>query len=241
MDSDTARFIVARGLSQGAAVSSGVIKATDNLIKLMKSNGTWEASNSLLLLAGARSLNEALVPLKGLSPSSFNFVNSDLNFYTGLVGNGSTKYLNSNMVVPSNNQNNFHASVWRTQAEGTLTTESLIGNSSILGGLQLTTTPVARVYQINNTTGVVPDLSRNLGFLAVSRSSNSEYNYRYNGVTTPVSVASVLPTSDNITIFARNTVTHTSARLAIYGIGTGVDLALLESSFQSYMTAISAL
>jgi hypothetical protein len=49
------------------------------------------------ILAGARTLAGALVPLAGAAPTNVGpFVSGDYNRKTGLVGDGSTKYLNSN-------------------------------------------------------------------------------------------------------------------------------------------------
>jgi hypothetical protein len=79
-----------------------------------KQDGIWTAIKASCILAGARTLTGALVPLAGTAPTNFNFVDADYNRKTGLVGNGSNKYLNSNRAGNADPQNSFHHAVYGT-------------------------------------------------------------------------------------------------------------------------------
>jgi hypothetical protein len=70
--------------------------AIHSFVKGCKADGIWPAIKASCILAGARTLNGALVPLAGTAPTNFNFISGDYNRKTGLVGDGSTKYLDSN-------------------------------------------------------------------------------------------------------------------------------------------------
>jgi hypothetical protein len=52
----------------------------------------------------------------GTAPTNFNFVSGDYNRKTGLVGDGSTKYLDSNRAGNADPQNSFHLSTYSTTA-----------------------------------------------------------------------------------------------------------------------------
>jgi hypothetical protein len=65
-------------------------------VKGCKADGIWDAIKASAILAGARTLDGALQPLVGSAPTNFNFISGDYNRTTGLVGDGATKYLNSN-------------------------------------------------------------------------------------------------------------------------------------------------
>ena len=98
-DPDARDFIQRVEAADGAALEDGIKLAYADFIRGCKADGNWNAIMAACILAAARTLSGALVPLKGAAPTNFNFVSGDYNRKTGLVGNGSTKYLNSNHKI----------------------------------------------------------------------------------------------------------------------------------------------
>jgi hypothetical protein len=95
-DPDAGAYIAAVEAADGQLLEFGVGKAINDFVVGCKQDKIWDAIKASCILAGARTLNGALVPLAGTAPTNFNFVSGDYNRKTGLVGDGSSKYLNSN-------------------------------------------------------------------------------------------------------------------------------------------------
>jgi len=95
-DPDALAYLAAVAAADGAPVEVGVAVAVDDFFKGTKADGTFSAIKAACLLCGARTLAGALVPLVGAAPTNSNFLPGDYNRQTGLVGDGSTKYLDSN-------------------------------------------------------------------------------------------------------------------------------------------------
>jgi hypothetical protein len=192
-------------------------------------------------MAGARTLNGALVPLKGAALTNFNFISGDYNRKTGLLGNGSTKYLNSNRADNVSPQNSNHASVYSTTAP--TVSGNLIGgggavNSAFTQIFSSSTFAVGPRNRDSNPTSY--GTSGLLGFGGNSRSGSANYSIRFNGSNTTVTATSLSPTANNLFVFARNnngTVgNYTNARLAFYSIGESLDLALLDARVTQLIT-----
>jgi hypothetical protein len=95
-DAEADAYIAAVEAADGQALEPGVKFAIKNFVLCCKQDGIWSAIKASCILAGARTRLGALTPLVGTAPTSFNFVDGDYNRKTGLVGDGSTKYLDSN-------------------------------------------------------------------------------------------------------------------------------------------------
>lgn len=79
-----------------------------------KVDGIWDAIKSSCILAAAKTLSGALVPLKGTAPTNYNFISGDYNRVSGLKGDGFSKYLDSNRPSNAGIWNNKHISVYVT-------------------------------------------------------------------------------------------------------------------------------
>jgi hypothetical protein len=89
-----------------------VKRAVDDFFRGTKADGTfWDALKAACILCGARTLAGALVPLAGDAPTNNNFVDADYNRETGLKGNGSTKYLDSNRANNADPQDDAFYSI----------------------------------------------------------------------------------------------------------------------------------
>jgi len=231
------------------ALETATKVAIHSFVKGCKNDGIWPAIKASCILAGARTLTGALVPLVGAAPTNVGglFVAGDYNRKTGLVGDRSTKYLNSNRANNADPQNSQHISVFATAGpsdgvfgrfagEGTGSTgRSVLGHGAVSGGVSQVETR-SRCNTSTTTTGAIvyPCL------IAISRSVSSEYKTRRNQATSNINVASDGVTTDSIEVFRGAATTNTDARLAFYSIGESLDLALLDARVTDLINAIGA-
>ena len=251
MDPDAAAYITAVEAADTAAGSPGGLEertkiAIDNFVLGCKADGIWTAIKASCILAGARTLNGALVPLVGTAPTNVGpFVAGDYNRKTGLVGNGSTKYLNSNIAPSAMPQNSCHLSVHCSAIAST--TSLLIGSRGSGDTLLLQSNAASNApYRINVIVsgGLQQGTTDATRLIAASRSSSSEYIGRSRGSNLTLNFASTAPNSNNLFVFAFNNSgtpsTHTNARLAFYSIGESLDLALLDARVTDLINAFGA-
>jgi hypothetical protein len=239
---------------QTGGLEPGVKFAIKNFVLCCKQDGIWDAIKASCILAGARTLNGALIPLVGTAPTNVGglFVSGDYNRKTGLVGNGSTKYLDSNRNHLSDPQNNVHISTF--VGVGALGTQSMIGMSGggVDDGRELhiftNTAASVRLGARNRHGGTSFTLTGNTtisGFIGTSRNSSSFYSVRYESIGATNSITSgSSATAGNHYIFGRNlnnTVNLPSAqRIAFYSIGESLDLALLDARVTDLINAFAA-
>ena len=233
-DADAVAYITAVEAADGQPLETEVRMAINTFVKGCKVDGIWDAIKASCILAGARTLNGALVPLAGAAPTNYNFVAGDYNRKTGLVGDGSTKYLNSNRNNNDDPRDSKHLAVYQTSFHTRDTTRAAIGSGT--GGLGdshlITAESPPRVFFRINTGNVSADLGSsgtNLGLWGSSRSGSSGYVGRFAGVSNFYSDISSSPSSGLISVFARSGDNISDARLAFYSIGESLDLALLDA------------
>jgi hypothetical protein len=212
-------------------------RAINNFIVGCKADGIWDAIKASCILAGARTLSGALVPLAGTAPTNVNFVSGDYNRKTGLVGNGTTKYLDSNRNSNTDPQNNCHTSVFVTSLfSATQFLLSALDDSAATGiyrgtGINVYSRNSASLYQAG---------SDSTGLAGGSRNSSASANYRVSGVSGTVSRASNASSSANYNLFRSPSYPsqyYGSGRLAFYSIGESLDLALLDARVTALITA----
>lgn len=231
MDPDAATYITSVETADGQALEETVKIAIDNFVLGCKADGIWNAIKASCILAGARTLSGALVPLKGTAPTNFNFVSGDYNRKTGLVGNGSTKYLNSNRANNADPQNSNHNAAYVS----VLGSSVLLGvASSISGGINTLSATTAR---LRSESGIA--IAASAGSLTgASRSSSSSVTTRAGGASNSASNSSSSPVSDDMQIYKWASF-YGSHRLAFYSIGESLDLALLDARVTALINAFS--
>jgi hypothetical protein len=244
-DPDAQTYLRAVEAADGQALEQGVQQAVNQFVIGCKADGIWPAIKASCILAGARTLSGALVPLAGTAPTNFNFVSGDYNRKTGLVGNKSTKYLETNRLNSADPQNSRHFSCYGsfTVADGTY--NGIYGcNYTATGwtGFYIDRRPNPDVMQVASLaqTGNVILNSQN-GFMGMSRFSSTSVSGRNGGVSNIVTVSSQAPTTNQLRVFAAadiyDTAGMTNGRLAFYSIGEALDLALLDSRVTALITA----
>jgi hypothetical protein len=242
-DADANAYMTAVQTADGQPLELGVRLAITDFVVGCKADGIWPAIKASCILAGARTLTGALVPLVGTAPTNVNFVSGDYNRKTGLVGNGSSKYLNSNRAGNADPQNNHHASVYATSAN-TGTKWYMGSESAAAGSTNLYSASGTDLYGRSRHGAVAsPQRNNSTGLIAMTRASSATWTLRSAGGTTAYSINSEVPASTNYGIFVTISSpisSHADARLAFYSIGESLDLALLDARVTDLINAFAA-
>jgi hypothetical protein len=228
------------------ALETATKVAIHSFVKGCKNDGIWPALKASCILAGARTLAGALVPLVGAAPTNAGglFVSDDYNRKTGLVGDGSTKSLNANYTLLAELQNNAHISIHITAADLTPPAE-FIGNNNADGSTHLSRAGnnaeyIARVSSTGTNPAVVA--SSSIGFFGASRNNPSNAILRVGGSSSTNTNASATPLATSISVFKATALSgrNSDARLSFYSIGESLDLALLDARVTDLINAFAA-
>ena len=246
-DTDAQAYINAVEAADAAAGSSGGLEAASRdainaFVIGCKADGIWTAIKSSCILAGARTLAGALVPLVGTAPTNVGpFVSGDYNRKTGLLGDGSTKYLNSNRNNNADPQNSNHNAVYTTSVG---TAGAYMQNRGAAGSDTGANAMGFAPYFRNRSAAASIFSSSSTGLIGSARSTSATYIARFAGSNNTVSATSETPNTQSLYIFARNsngtTEIYSNPRLAFYSIGESLDLALLDTRVSALITAINA-
>jgi len=242
-DNDAWTYIRAVETADGQILEQATRNAITNFVLGCKADGIWTAIKASCILAGARTLAGALVPLVGTAPTNVGglFVSGDYNRKTGLMGDGSTKYLNSNRNTTADPQDSQHLSTYMSTAP--TTGASLIGGGISASGVSGVLLAASRS---RNTAAVNYPATATAGFIGISRGTSGSYVQRVNSGNTTVTQTSQTPPSVNITLYARIDTTdsqvkfNTDPRLAFYSIGESLNLALLDARVTDLINAFGA-
>jgi hypothetical protein len=229
------------------ALETATKVAIHSFVKGCKNDGIWPAIKASCILAGARTLTGALVPLVGTAPTNNGpFVSGDYNRKTGLVGDGLGKYLDSNRAGNADPQNNHHVSVYATTA-GSLPTgfPAYFGQAASVPGatnMSRTSNTATLNYASQAQTPGSNSSGAATGLLAVRRSQSVSFTARAAGANTSVVIASQVPNGASLSIFRVTGVgaTFSNARLSFYSIGESLDLALLDARVTDLINAFGA-
>jgi hypothetical protein len=233
-DPDAKAYIQAVESADAQNLETEVQNAINEFVLGCKQDGIWDAIKASCILAGARTLTGALVPLKGTAPTSFNFVSGDYNRKTGLIGNGTNKYLNSNRNNNADPQNDNHNAVYTT----TLGTNVFLGTDTDINAAG---TNALGNTTIRNRNGLPTFITSPTGLFGASRSLSREYIYRLGGSNSTAVQTSQTPSNSNMLIFAAiSNGIYTNRRIFFYSIGEALDLALLDSRVTALINAYDA-
>ena len=239
LDPDAAAYIAAVEAADTQALEPAVRAAINDFVVGCKADGIWGAIKASCILAGARTLTGALVPLVGAAPTNVGglFVSGDYNRKTGLKGNQNDKRLNSNRNNNADPQDSQHLAAYMTE----LGRDRLMGSGSSEGAstLGISRTSFGQVTRSRNSSLASGIGSVGIGFIGKSRSSSSDVVLRDSSgqVTRPLS--SQTPENATIEVFRGGTAA-TEARIAFYSIGESLDLALLDARVTALINAFDA-
>jgi hypothetical protein len=222
------------------------IRDSINVGDLGTSGGVLSQANSIIkaapIMAGARTLAGALVPLVGAAPTRFGTEGGwSYNRKTGTAGNGTDNYLNSNRANNADPQNSKHLSV-HVSTQTSTQNLTLIGQAIAIGSSHLTVnaafTPVSYAARVNGP-GVANIGTLATGFVGLNRSTSTGFVIRSNGATSAeLASVSTTPASGNILVFGG--INIYDGRLSFYSIGESINLTQLDSRLTTLMNAIAA-
>ena len=238
-DPDAQTYIAAVEAADGQAIEGDVALAINDFVVGCKDDGIWDAIKASCILAGARTLSGALVPLRGAAPTNTNFVSADYDRETGLKG-GNGKLIDSNRSDAADPLDNFHASAYVTEVATALNNGFYIGSIS--------PAPYTRIqyggsntlfYNRHSTTAIIVS-GKPLGFVGFSRDNSSNYDIRMNSNDTVATKTSAsTPSTNNYTVLSSTSNNYVNARLSFYSIGESIDLEQLDNRTTRLMNLIS--
>lgn len=254
--SGTNIYLAVDGVVQSFTVAAPVRPSTNPIFTAGTINGEDGGSTTafngnmddLRITKGVARYQSTFTPRTQTLPGS----TADYTRKTGLVGNGSTKYLNSNRSQTADPQDNHHLATQIT----TTGTGALIGvraepvsslGDSLIGLLAASDFPFqSRISAFNTPAQGTRSAVNATGFVAVSRSSSSSLISRLSGASETITSTSITPLAGNIGVFAQiradtsSIDNYSNARLAFYSIGESLNLALLDARVTTLINAIAA-
>ena len=251
-DANAAAYLAAVEAADGQPLEPGVRLAIDQFVIGCKADGTWNAIKASCILAGARTLAGALIPLAGTAPTRFGTEGGwNYNRKTGLQGNGTDNYLDSNRNNNADPQDSKHVSVYATTRASEDAFRVYIGATFAATGSSstqiLTGVNAGKLntrLNDNTTSTSTGNLHSANGLFGLSRSNSTNYLARGSGISEVITRVSMPPTSNNIFVFSRNldgvAGLHSTARIAFYSIGESLDLALLDTRVTALRNALAA-
>jgi hypothetical protein len=246
-DPDALDYINRVETADGERLEPRVRTAINQFVLGCKQDGIWTAIRASCILAGARTLSGALIPLIGNAPSNNAFVSGDYNRKTGLLSDGSTKSLNTGYV--SNiffQQNNLHLSVYVTSAPASSATNKVfLGNASLLPSRVFISKNAADQFAArlaNASTAVnVSGQGTTTGFKGGARSSSTAVIARSAQTNTSTSITSAtIVTGQTIFVFAGGGSNLCDARMSFYSMGDNLDLAFLDTRITTLMNTLAS-
>jgi len=246
LDPDAAAYIAAVEAADTQALEPAVRAAINDFVVGCKADGIWGAIKASCIMAGARTRLGAMVPLVGAAPTSFDFVDGDYNRKTGLVGDGSTKYLNSNRAGNADPQNSKHLAVYATSVASVGIFQDYISEYDALLGSVIVrsgSNPSNLFAAANGAIGASVAQGAATGLIGVSRANSSNQNFRVAQANNTQVIASAAPLNRSTLVFARPLPSlngFSLARLAFYSIGESLDLALLDARVTALINAFDA-
>jgi len=245
-DADAAAWIAATEAADGQALELGVRIARNNLVLALKAASLWTPITSMLVKCGARTLAGALIPLKSLTSwTNVNFDSGDYNRTTGLAGDGTTEYLNSN-IGDNFSQNN--RAVWEYAQSLAGSGKAYFGSRDANSGMQAAAFGASDVqFRCNSTATFVTDTGANaVGLIGVSRSSSANFDSRGGQSTTNNAATSAAGGGGTILFHASrdsgSTVAFWSAhRGQASFVGAAHDMAAMETIIAAHVAQIAAL
>jgi hypothetical protein len=248
-DPDAQVYIAAVEAADGQTLEEPVQFAIHEFVAGCKYDGIWDAIKASCIFAGARTLSGALVPLKGTAPTNNNFVSGDYNRETGLVGDGSTKYLDSNRNCNADPQDSHHLSVYATTAP--TSTSSRFPTYIGAGIVDTGATAFGRTQNNGQLFGRNRSSSfdflgggSDIGLIGASRSTSTGFVFRRSTTNTDYTRTSQTPLNANLFVYNTNAsgpafAYYSNARLAFYSIGESIDLEKLDTRVTRLMNLIT--
>ena len=209
----------------------------DSLVTL--GGAYWDTMLSATSFVGV-GIQGVTVPLRdGMTvPTQNNFVAADLDQLTGLKGNLSSKWIDTNISGQTPDQDDNSISTYATEVNTYL--NYYLSTGGALGATHIyPASPTNLTCRISGAGAAVN--ATPLHFAGATRSAASVMNIRANGTDFPNTTTSIQQLTDNFNVFGRPNANRTDARLATYHIGPALNLATLEGLQDTLITEIAAI
>jgi hypothetical protein len=239
-DPDAAVYVAAVEAADGQSLETATKVAIHSFVKGCKADGIWPAIKASCILAGARTLSGALVPLAGTAPTNNNFVAGDYNRKTGLKGNASNKWLTTASIYSSNVPDK-HAYVYCSEATTGGSYNTILATQ--LNGAEILKNDSTSSFLMRPWGGsTARSLTNGIGGLGIAR-NNSANGIQYTSTASANTVtAAFVETALVLNVFARTTTgtEATNPRIPFFSGGNFLDLALLDARVSALITAFAA-
>ena len=245
--SDAARDYFARLDAAGLRVTA-YDAANARLIDRLVANGGnfWPASGAFNAMAGYLYPGNGanLIPLKdGHDAGTLNaFVTGDWNAVTGLKGDGSTKYVDSNRNNNADGQNDQSMGVMQTTADtsGGFTVYLGAGVAEVGANLVGRSGADLGSFRSRNQTldSSVASIGAGAKYIGITRSEAANFKARINSSEETYTRASEVPLNTNVLVFRRGVSSpfYSNARLPFYHIGPNLNGAGEQAELSSILT-----
>ena len=228
------------------------INAIDRLIRDLKANGIWDDLGAMCLFVGGEYEN-CFVPIKrGMpTPTPFNFASGQHNRKTGLVGNGTDMYIDSNRNNNADGRDDQAMGVWVSAAPpaGDVFEAYMgAGNPANTGATHFGVNVGQDNRFARNRRGLAGAAGNTLngggdaiGYIGMARSVSNEFDFITESIEEVMSSTSEVPFNGNVYVFDRNgTSIPTRARIAAYHIGPAITLSVMDTILAEFMARVAA-
>jgi hypothetical protein len=251
-DKDAADYINRVEIADGQRLEETTRKAFNSFVVGCKADNTWDAIKASCILAGARTLAGALIPLKGIAPTNNNFVAADYDRKSGLKGNASNKWINTNKAWDDEMAfDDFSAGVFVTELPTAIENSRLLecANFTSAGLTGITYNIAASIMVVFNRAGASNSPPRSFSstlnanqFVGMNRIGNN-WNSRLGMTIHSANSSATSPVSSYNWHLYRESGTsagqHTNARQSFYFLGTNLNLSLMQPKVNQLMTDIN--
>jgi hypothetical protein len=245
-DADARAYLAAVRQADGANLEPAVAKAISDFVIGCKTDGIWDAIKASCILAGARTLSGALIPLKGSAPTNNGpFVSGDYNRKTGLKGNGTNKDLAFPFDGSTVGQDNYHLGVYAHESATSAAVYAAHGRAetgatNIAGPANTANNFFVRCRNssaVNNVGSLTYP-----GYVGVFRTGSATFVLRTSGTSNTFSRTSETPPTAGTSLFNHSTGAslYSNVRLSFFSSGEYIDPATLESRVNALIAAIGA-
>ena len=248
-DADALAYIKAVEAADTSRLETGVRIAINTFVVGCKADGIWNAIVASCIMAGARTVAGAIVPLRGNAPTNNNFVSGDYSRKLGLLGNNSNKYLATgynNNDTTNFPQNDSHISCY-VSASQTNASGVLVGTNTGIGGkLFFNHNSITNLFTRNRAISTSGSFAQApLGFQGTSRNNSANFDVRFTGSlgvgSSTQTASSTTPSNELLGVFASGAgAAFTSARMSFYSIGKSLTLSSLDSRVTTLMATLAS-
>jgi hypothetical protein len=252
-DGSSLDYILRLESYEGQKLESGIRAEINELISGLKTDNVWDKIADACLLAGPRTHSGIFLPLKngGKTGINYNFVSGDYNRVSGLLGDGSSKYIDTSHNLNQEAPGNQHMAVYITRTGTSVNqyyigagVQSITGSSAIYASGSNTLFQKSRASGISNygnfgiSTGLMLTSRYNTGVWVARNTNISETAFVYfeNGAQPA-----------NVYVFANNNTGigtgvaegYSNTRIAIYSMGLNIDIpSSFENRIIKYLSGI---